>query len=288
MMRTAFLAWVTFSVLALTAADAAVSRIQPPNVFLRADLAFGGNGQPLFQLANPCSEGETAITFRLTVTNIGSAPSPAVNDVHAVWVADSLNPAWSAGAPLPSLAAGASAPVAVTLLGLKNPAQMAGRHVFNATINGSHTIVESSYANNTADILVPFPSGFCAPPASIGTVQPQTHPRALTHLPAPSNLTYTVTQAVCAKYGGNVGAFACSIGLPAGKLVLVWDYPPNIAIDGYRIYVIGNSQPVATQSLPAVRLEVLDPPKPGTCFDVTAFRGKLESPHSPTSYCVPN
>ena len=280
-MRNTLLTLVT-SFLIAAAAAAAVPKVQPPNSVLRADLTIAGDDTP-YQLANPCAPGESAITFRLTVTNRGAAPSPAINDLHAVWVEDTVNPAWSGGSTLPAIPPGGSVAVAVGLVGLKDLSKMTTRHMFSATVNGAHKVAESSYANNLVDVFVFFPPGFCAPPASRGAAPPP----VLTKLPAPSNLTYTVTQAICFKYGGNAGALACSIGLPAGKLVLVWDYPPNIAIDGYRIYAVGNSQPVATQSLPSVRLEVLDPPKPGTCFEVTAFRGKLESPHSPTSYCAP-
>jgi hypothetical protein len=110
-------------------------------------------------------------------------------------------------------------------------------------------------------------------------------PRRVALIPAPVNLTNTLTKDVCTAHGGSAGSLACAIALPAGKLVLVWDYPYPNAIDGFHVYRAGGAL-VATQSLPSVHLAVLDPQPAGTCFDVTAFKGKDESTPSPTQYCV--
>jgi hypothetical protein len=110
-------------------------------------------------------------------------------------------------------------------------------------------------------------------------------PRRVAPLPAPVNLTNTLTKDVCTAHGGSAGSLACAIALPAGKLVLVWDYPYHNAIDGFRVYRVGGGL-VATQSLPSVHLAVLDAQPAGACFDVTAFHGKDESAPSPTQYCV--
>lgn len=110
-------------------------------------------------------------------------------------------------------------------------------------------------------------------------------PRPILFLPAPENLTNTITKDVCTAHGGSAGAFACSIALPAGKLVLVWDYPHPNPVDGFRVYRVGGGL-VATQSLPSVHLAVLDAQPAGACFDVTAYKGKDESSPSPTQFCV--
>ena len=271
-----------------------------PKVALLPDLTVSGATQPPYTLANPCGAGESAIAFRLAIHNIGPGASTAVNDVHAIWVQDSANAGWAAGAPLPAIAASGTGSAIVVLLGLKNPDNMAGHHVFNVMINGNKTLAEQSYTNNSMTIAVDFPPGFCAPPVPVagglvahGTPTSTAPPPGATvnnqlppHLPAPSNLVNTITQGVCSKYGGSAGAFACSIGLPAGKLVLVWDYPSNVQIDGYRVYNTATNKVAATQSNAAIRLEVLDPPPAGTCFAVTAFFGSHESARSATSFCV--
>ncbi len=93
----------------------------------RAPTAFG--------LAHNCSQGEPAVTFHLNIANVGAGAGGAIDDVHAVWVEDAANPAWSNGAVLPPLPPGATVAREVTLLGLASPAQMAGHHGFTITVN---------------------------------------------------------------------------------------------------------------------------------------------------------
>ena len=261
---------------------------------------------PPYVLQNPCGAGEPAIVFRLLVNNWGTAASPAMNDYHAIWIQDAANPGWAGGMTLPAIKINNNVGVNVPLVALNDPNQMQGHHVFNVTFE--------NYGGNTLQIPVDFPPAFCKPvtktpgySAATSPPHPPTSPYEVVHpmlggLPSPVNLTNTVTQGVCAAHGGPAGSFACYIGLPAGKLVLVWDYPYTDKIDGYRVYFHGittsgspthvvqqqyvGSKPVATQSDPSVHLIVLDPPSVGTCFDVTAFQGSTESARSATSFCV--
>jgi hypothetical protein len=114
---------------------------------------------PPYILANPCAPGEGAITFRLIVRNAGNAASPAINDSHAIWVQDTANPAWAGGTTLPAIKAGDSPGVYVPLVGLKDPDQMQGHHVFNVTFE--------HFAGNSLQIPVDFPPAFCQPLISV-------------------------------------------------------------------------------------------------------------------------
>ena len=285
--------------LAVAAARQAGAQAHVPSllkVALPPDLTVSGR-QPPFGLSHNCSQGESAITFHLNVTNIGAGIAGAINDSHAVRVADVANPAWSSGATLPAVPPGATVARDVTLLGLALPAQMAGHHSFTIVVDGNRSIAEKSYANNSTTVAVDFPPGFCQPPVRIATgVSATVTPRAppsrfalaphpIVFLPAPENLTSTVSKDVCTAHGGNAGAFVCSIGLSAGKLVLVWDYPYPNAIDGFHVYRSGGAL-LATQSLATVHLIVLDAQPVGSCFNVTVFKGKDESSPSPAQYCV--
>jgi hypothetical protein len=121
---------------------------------------------------------------------------------------------------------------------------------------------------------------------------------ALHKLPPPINLQNTTSKDVCQQHGGSAGSFACYIALPAGNLVLVWDYPYPDKIDGYNVYaadsapsgpyslhLMGPVKPIATQSDPTLHLEVLQPLKAPACFAITAFHGSDESDRS-VRYCV--
>ncbi len=124
-----------------------------------------------------------------------------------------------------------------------------------------------------------------APSLALGTPPP---PRP------PINLTQAFTKEVCQAHGGSAGSLACYIGLPAGKLALVWDYPFSDKIDGYNVYpaqgpapagpialhMMTPPKPLANQADPSWKFVVLDMPRPGACFTVTAYRGKLESNQS--------
>jgi hypothetical protein len=129
------------------------------------------------------------------------------------------------------------------------------------------------------------PGALLAPSLTLGVPQPP---------PPPINLSQAFTKETCQAHGGSAGSLACYIGLPAGKLALVWDYPYSNPIDGYNIYpaagpapagpaqlhIMTLPKPIATQADPSWKFVVLDMPRPGACFTVTAYRGKLESNQS--------
>jgi hypothetical protein len=119
-----------------------------------------------------------------------------------------------------------------------------------------------------------------------------------TPFPAPINLAQALTKEVCQAHGGSAGSVACYIGLPAGKLALVWDYPFPNKIDGYNVYRADTAppgpmavrslyapKPIATQSDPSWKFVVLDAQKAGSCFAVTAYHGSDESPRS-VRFCI--
>jgi hypothetical protein len=143
-------------------------------------------------------------------------------------------------------------------------------------------------------------------PAPTSTHAPLTNPgvalapnaRLAGPLPPPINLTQALTKDVCQAHGGSAGSLACYIGLPAGKLALVWDYPYSNAIDGYNVYRADSAstgtttlhmqtapKPVATQADPTWKFVVLDAQRAGSCFAVTAYHGSAESARS-VRFCV--
>src|SRR5271165_43513 len=287
------------------------------------DLTVSGATTPPFTLVAGCTQGGSAIVFHLTVANIGKAPSAAISNVHAVWVADSAKPAWANGAALPAIPAAGKALIDVTLPALAPPSSMWGKHVFDVSVDSGKWIAETSYANNTTTIAVDIPKNFCAPgtPVSVASnpnlnvVTPAPSPKP-THtafnpgvmaapnarlvgpLPAPVNLTQALTKDVCQAHGGSAGLFACYIGLPAGKVALVWDYPYSNPIDGYNVYradtapsgpatvhMVTAPKPIATQANPSWKFVVLDAQKAGSCFDVTAYHGTDESARS-VRFCI--
>jgi hypothetical protein len=118
-------------------------------------------------------------------------------------------------------------------------------------------------------------------------------------LPPPISLAQAWTKDVCAAHGGSAGSIACYIGLPAGKLALVWTYPYSNPIDGYNVYraddaapsapmtlhMMGAAKPIASQANSAWKFAVLDAQKAGSCFAVTAYHGSDESARS-VRFCV--
>jgi len=282
------------------------------------DLTVTGATTPPFTLVAGCVPGGNAIVFHLTVANIGKAPSAAIGNPHAVWVADSAKPAWSNGATLPAIPASGKTSIDVTLPALAVPSVMWGKHVFNVSVDSGKWIAETSYANNDTTISVDIPKGFCAPstPVSVASnpnlnvITPAPSPKP-THtafnpgvmvgpnarlvgpLQPPINLAQALTKDVCQAHGGSAGSFACYIGLPAGKLALVWDYPYSGPIDGYNIYRADTApsgpatvhvtiapKPLAQQANASWKFVVLDAQKAGSCFAVTAYHGTAESARS--------
>src|SRR5579884_539147 len=221
-------------ILAVVFLPAVLQAVTLPTVRPLADFTVVASQWPPYKLAPNCSPGETAIVFYLTIHNIGQGASAAINDYHAVWVQDNANPSWSNGSMLPAIPSWGTANVTVGLVGLKSQDAMAGHHQFTVTVNGAHSVAESNYTNDTMLIDVDVPAGFCGPVISTTTqssvtVTPRsttpspfdTRPPApmLGGLPAPTNLTNTITPAICAKYGGPAASLACTAALPAGKLV---------------------------------------------------------------------
>ncbi len=146
---------------------------------------------PPYILSNPCAPGESAITFRLIVRNAGNGESPAFNDYHAIWVQDVANPAWAGGMTLPAIKVGGSPGVDVPLVGLKDPNQMQGHHVFKVTFK--------EFGANSIQIPVDFPPAFCKPvtkvaPYAVATEPP--HPDLSKYSLAPPVINPNVKTAV--------------------------------------------------------------------------------------------
>jgi len=143
-------------------------------------------GVPGYTLLPTCAPGLKAIVFHIMVSNIGAGPAAPIGNVHAVWVVDTVKPAWAGGAPIPAaIAAHANTLVDVSLSALSPPSAMWGAHTFKVTVNGPKFIAESSYSNNEMTIPVIIPKGFCAPsnPVSIA-VNPNIN--VVTPAPRPS------------------------------------------------------------------------------------------------------
>ena len=278
-------------------------------VLSQVQLAINAAVQPAYTLSSNCAAGHTAITFHLSVSNIGSISSPANSDVHSVWVQDAAIASWAGGAALPALPPKASAQIDVALAALNPPSGMSGRHVFNATVGGAKT-----------SIAVVVPSGFCSGSAAVSLVQPagvahamptptknptlQANPiaqLAAGPIPAPKNLVYTNSPQVCAAHIPGLGAALVCPGIIASAvtLPLVWDWMACTQtgclqqIDGYHIYRVttytgdprriaslGMGQPVDTQPDPTITIRGISPYNKTDCFVVTAFKGSVESPAS--------
>jgi hypothetical protein len=288
------------------------------------DLTVSSNpGIPGYTLLPTCAPGLNAIVFHILVRNIGVAAAAPIANVHAVWVEDIAKPAWAGGAPIPAaIAPKADLLVDVKLGALSPPSTMWGAHTFKVVVNGPKFIAETSYANNQMTIPVVIPKGFCAPsnPVSIASnpstvITPAPSPKPThspfnpgvvmapgAHLPAPFpppiNLVQVFKKEDCAAHGGSAGSLACYIGLPAGKVALVWDYPFSNPVDGYNVYrndtapsgpmsvhMLAPMKPIATQSDPSFKFIVIDPPKPGACFSVTAYHASQESNQS-VRFCI--
>src|ERR1700680_3053232 len=257
----AALAWVACP---LSGADAVAGPIQvAPQMVGLPNLEVSEHYTPPYVLAKPCAWGEVAITFRLTVRNYGNGASPAVNDIHALWVQDSASAAWAGGATLPAVPSNNGLAVDRPLVGLKNPNDMAGHHVFNVTFK--------MYGGNTLAIPVDFPPAFCAPPVSVaplGAAAPPQHtpsPYVLLPptyaggpaIPAPRNLNYTNDSGVCSQHFPVplAGPLACAASVKS-LLTLIWDWSPRNCngcptdVDGYKVYRVDGGQHslVATQS----------------------------------------
>jgi len=170
----------------------------------------------------------------------------------------------------------------------------------NPNPNASPSIKPSS--NPAVLLLKPGISSVTAPspapsPKNSSLTQGMYAP-ALQKLPAPTNLTSRNSKDACTAHGGSAESFACYLALPAGKLVLDWDYPFANKIDGFNVYradsapsgpttihILGAAKPVMTQGDPSLHFEVLEPVRAGACFAVTAYHGSDESDRS-VRYCL--
>lgn len=136
------------------------------------------------------------------------------------------------------------------------------------------------------------------PPSNYITRMTHRMPRAIS---APA-IRLTNNPSDCTKHVGDVitGAFApltCKTAMDQGNVVLVWDWTPIAAcppericpaIDGYHVYAMQETKsmaPMGGASGPAlVDTQTTDitlsTPRSGSCFAVTAFSGKDESPLS--------
>lgn len=108
-------------------------------------------------------------------------------------------------------------------------------------------------------------------------------------LPAPTNLTATNDVQTCSAHGGFAAGLVCKALLPKGTLVLIWNYPANIKVSGFRIRMIVPYVSADTMvNAPGVTLYAVDPPPTGgaamACYSVSAVIGARESPSSPV-YC---
>jgi hypothetical protein len=229
---------------------------------------------PAYTLNPNCSTGGGALTFHLTVSNIGLAPSAAIPQqeggvmVQTAVTTGSNAPGalWAASAALPALAAHASVPVDVILMPLSTSSAMAGAHTFGVSINALKTVQESSNANNSTAIPVTVPQNFCPNIAAVSAAHslakppspkpnfamqiPHTViPATANPLPPPTNLTYTNDPTVCKAHIPGLGAALVCPGLMASAvtLPLVWNWQPCanpgcIATpDGYHIYRVTKS-----------------------------------------------
>jgi hypothetical protein len=108
-------------------------------------------------------------------------------------------------------------------------------------------------------------------------------------LPFPTHLKNTVNQKVCEQHATLAGLF-CNSALHAGDLVLVWNYKDKGKITGYHIYETGVAiyERVDTQNNRQFTISFLKPEKGGfggLCYQVRAYKGKVESRPSNT-FCV--
>jgi len=104
-------------------------------------------------------------------------------------------------------------------------------------------------------------------------------------VPAPSGMGITHDTPTCSAHGGFGGGLACTAGLQAGLLALVWNCP-SCKVDGYRLYRVDGGRHDLQPSNGAygndatVTLALLSPPSDGfngKCYAATAYKGSNES-----------
>ena len=116
-----------------------------------------------------CASGAPLVNARVTVRNVGAAPSPARSDVGLAQVVDTRDETLSAGyrgngVGLPALAPGESVTVTVPVYyPATQPATAPGPHTYAARVNFGAYFPEASTANNrfTSTQTVTVPAGDC-------------------------------------------------------------------------------------------------------------------------------
>lgn len=116
-----------------------------------------------------CAGGAPLVNARVTVRNVGAAPSPARSDVGLAQVVDTRDETLSAGyrgngVGLPALAPGESVTVTVPVYyPATQPATAPGPHTYAARVNFGAYFPEASTANNrfTSTQTVTVPAGDC-------------------------------------------------------------------------------------------------------------------------------
>ncbi len=116
-----------------------------------------------------CAGGAPLVNARVTVRNVGAAPSPARGDVGLAQVVDTRDETLTAGyrgngVGLPALAPGESVTVTIPVYyPATQPATAPGAHTYAARVNFGAYFPESSSANNrfTTTQTVTVPAGDC-------------------------------------------------------------------------------------------------------------------------------
>jgi hypothetical protein len=104
-------------------------------------------------------------------------------------------------------------------------------------------------------------------------------------VPAPTGMGITHDTPTCAAHGGFGGGLACTAGLQAGMLALIWNCL-NCKIDGYHLYRVDGGQQAlqpangAYSNDATITLALLGAPGDGfngKCYAVKAYKGSNES-----------
>jgi len=114
-------------------------------------------------LGTACDYSSPVVVITVVVANSGDGPSMARSDNGAV-VAVDKNHSWTAGAPLPDIAPGASVTVTISFFA-DDPRALVGPHTFRVTVNRDKKIPESNYTNNSSvPMSLSIPASLCKAP----------------------------------------------------------------------------------------------------------------------------
>jgi hypothetical protein len=111
-----------------------------------------------------CEPNMPVITFEVTVTNVGSAPSPSMPDKGIVQVMDLHGTGWGNTAGLNSIPPGGRQTVSIPVYYfIGDPAHMTKTvpHPFRAVVDPHHFIDELNESNNKSDIIYLDPGNIC-------------------------------------------------------------------------------------------------------------------------------